>query len=652
MGVRTIDRERITLSDGVGMILSRRVLSTLWALLLVFTLGTAAGSVVHPPEPEIISVFPLAGRQGTALDAEIRGKNLQGAHTLWADHDGIQADITGVERIDLGDKDAAGRQKKEKEKGYRVSLQIKTAATVEAGLYSLRLVSAAGISNAFEFRVTADPVFYDTKQLHTTLQKPQNLTIPALVNGKISQQGEVDYYSFEAAKDQELGFTATSNLKSLLGTFDLVRLTLYEATGNWFDPEGATQLAFTSEPKLKYRFSKSGRYILGVGTYLGIGGPDCFYHLVVGPASDRWSDLKEQQSRPKPEQAGWRERDWDRKLDLNRVSALKARSVLNSGSEKEAPGNRPSPSPSGEAAGEAARIVGIIGEEPVPLDTVPLDNGTASLAENESTNESTEAAPQVWDLSVPALVEGAIERPGDVDSFKLRVASGQQLAFEIEAPQAAYPKFGPRLAVLDAEGKELFTNIWRRKPGGANSHWAKTLEPKTLWKFSRAGEYKIQLRDITSRFGNPTFRYRLLIRPQVPHIGNAQLQQDHINLVAGGARKLTVIVEREEGFDGFAAVKIAQLPPGVEAVPTTEYETDKTLSDEDRERYAPESQTVTVMLIAKADAPLTTAPAFIRVTAQPVIQDKLGDPFFVRGIPLMVIQPQVVAQEASEAEQQ
>ena len=67
---------------------------------------------------------------------------------------------------------------------------------------------------------------------------------------------------------------------------------------------------------------------------------------------------------------------------------------------------------------------------------------------------------------------------------------------------------------------------------------------------------------------------------------------------------MTVIVEREEGFDGFAAVKIAQLPPGVEAVPTTEYGTDKTLSDEDRERYAPESQTVTVMLIAKADAPL------------------------------------------------
>ena len=638
MGVRTIDRERITLSDGVGMILSRRVLSTLWVLFLLSTPGADAESVAHPPEPEIISVFPLAGRQGTALDAEIRGKNLQGARALWADHDGIQADITSVERMDLGDKDATGRQKKEKEEGYRISLQIKTAATVEAGLYSLRLVSAAGISNALEFRVTADPVFYETKEFRTTLQKPQNLTIPALVNGKISQQGEVDYYSFEAAQDQELAFTATSNLKSLLGTFDLVRLTLYEATGNWFDPEGATQLAFTSEPKLQYRFSKSGRYILGVGTYLGIGGPDCFYHLVVSPASERWSDPKQRRSRPKPEQATWQERGWDRELDLNRVSALRSRSVLNSGSEKEAPGNRPSPSPSGEAA----RIVGIIGEEPVPL---------ASLAENESANESTEA-PQVWDLSVPALVEGAIEGPGDVDSFKLRVASGRQLAFEIEAPQAAYPKFGPRLAVLDAEGKELFTNIWRRKPGGANSHWAKTLEPKTLWKFSRAGEYKIQVQDITSRFGNPTFRYRLLIRPQVPHIGNAELQEDHINLVAGGAKKLTVIVEREEGFDGFAAVKIAQLPPGVEAVPTTEYETDKTLSDEDRERYGPEKQKVTIMLIAKPDAPLTTAPAFIRVTAQPVIQDKTGDPFFVREIPLMVVQPQVVAQEGSEAEQQ
>ena len=188
MGVRTIDRERITLSDGVGMILSRRVLSALWVLFLLSTPGADAESVAHPPEPEIISVVPLAGQHGTALDAESRGKNLQDAHALWADHDGIQADITSVERVDLRDKDATGRQKKEKEQGYRVSLQIKTDATVEAGLYSLRLVSPAGISNAVPFRVTADPIIYETNESpideSRTLDALRDTLLPKLISGE------------------------------------------------------------------------------------------------------------------------------------------------------------------------------------------------------------------------------------------------------------------------------------------------------------------------------------------------------------------------------------------------------------------------------------------------------------------------------------
>ena len=40
---------------------------------------------------------------------------------------------------------------------------------------------------------------------------------------------------------------------------------------------------------------------------------------------------------------------------------------------------------------------------------------------------------------------------------------------------------------------------------------------------------------MTSRYGDPGFRYRLLIRPQVPHVGDIQVLEDRLNLKPGQA---------------------------------------------------------------------------------------------------------------------
>ena len=60
------------------------------------------------------------------------------------------------------------------------------------------------------------------------------------------------------------------------------------------------------------------------------------------------------------------------------------------------------------------------------------------------------------------MIEGTIERPGDVDSFRFKVRAGQQLAFEIETTDAKPFDFIPRLAVLDGNGEEIVTNFFRR----------------------------------------------------------------------------------------------------------------------------------------------------------------------------------------------
>ena len=75
-------------------------------------------------------------------------------------------------------------------------------------------------------------------------------------------------------------------------------LTLYEPAGSWFDPNRIRELAFHlgrlatpatlhtfdrmpnyEKPRLTYRFSRKGYYLIQVGAHLSKGGPDCPYQF-------------------------------------------------------------------------------------------------------------------------------------------------------------------------------------------------------------------------------------------------------------------------------------------------------------------------------------------------------------------------------------
>ena len=126
-------------------------------------------------------------------------------------------------------------------------------------------------------------------------------------------------------------------------------------------------------------------------------------------------------------------------------------------------------------------------------------------------------------ISLPAVIEGTIEHPGDLDSFRFKVDPGQKLAFEVETPDAKPPYFNPRLGVVDSQNKELFSNVERRLSMFNNNAdpqvYLKAVEPKATYTFDKGGEYVLQIRDITSRYGNSSYRYRILVRPEIPHVG-------------------------------------------------------------------------------------------------------------------------------------
>lgn len=600
--------------------------------LLTFLLGfsllpvLAQKEEMNPPgDPEIVSVFPMGARQGAHLRVEVRGRNLGGSYAAWFSSQRLKGRVEEVEPAkDL--KPPPGESGDEKKKGNRVLLRVEVDPETKVGNHAVRLVSPRGVSNAMSFRVDSDPVIEEIEGLHQRPEQAQEITFPVVVNGRISQGGEVDSYGFDALKNQELVFEVLllRNGKNRSRHESVGLVELYRPGGSWFDPQRAIRLATNkrTKPRLTYRFQNEGHYLIKVRTLLGAGDPDTVYQLRIASAESGAS--QEGEGNPSEKSAQLIERSFTRKLEPERLQMLWSRTVKTPAIESSNPQTN-----SASAGGDAVSTA--------PTEEVALSTGTATAAVL-SEKEPNETAEEALAVTIPAIIEGAIAQPGDVDTFKFKVETGEKLAFEIETPEEGPLFFNPRLGVVDGDGNEFLTNVHKRIVRNF-TFYQKDVQPKTVYTFKLGGEYALQVRDLTSRHGDRSFVYRVLIRSQVPHAGEVKVLQDRVNLKRGSARKLTLITEQEEGFEGEIALRVENLPEGVEAYPGTDVEGDKgpPIDEGYKERFVPKTQKATVMLFAGADAPLTRIPQFIRLHARPVVGEQPGELLMIQEIPLMVV---------------
>ena len=200
------------------------------------------------------------------------------------------------------------------------------------------------------------------------------------------------------------------------------------------------------------------------------------------------------------------------------------------------------------------------------------------------------------------------------------------------------PRFNPVVRILQPDGHEVATNVYTKRNNNG-LYMMKMIQAKTVVTLRSVGEYRVQIRDITSDCWAPGFAYRVLIRPRLAHVGVVQLVEDRVNLEPGQAKPLTVNIDREEGFNGFVAMSVEGLPAGVTAVTGLENPVEKPPLPNAgrRERYYPIPQTATLMLVAAPDAPAMAAPARARLIVRPVVAGRAGEPVLTKEIPVMVI---------------
>lgn len=582
----------------------------------------AAEAPAEPRAPELRSLFPVSVQRGRVLELEVRGKDLEKCYGVWFGTGGLSGEVARIKGMQFQEKKGLRAQKLWVQ-GQRVSLRVQVASEAPLGKHELRLVTPAGVSNALGMVVVDEPVSLEAPGPRGHPAQAQPVEVPTLLNGKLSRNGEVDYYSFQASSGDKLNIQALSN--TTVTKFDGVRLTLYKEGGSWFDPERPHRLLFSPQSRITHLCRESGRYLVEISSNLGVGGPDFFYQLRVATSEPAAPGAPQVALIP-PSALEEIEQPFRRKLDPSRLDWLESRTVP---AEKARENGGPQDTPGAGSTGVAPGS-GVSPESAAPVEAAR----TGLLSEVEPNDLPEQAAP----ILPPQLLEGAIQSPGDVDWFRFQVEAGTSLALELETPEAAPPRFNPRVAVLDADGRELLTNYFR-KIAGDGDDWVRLIQAKTLYTFDRAGLYRLQLRDITPRSGEPAFRYRLLLRPQVPHVGRIEATPEVVNLRPGQAEKVTILSDQEEGFGGDILFGADGLPGQVQFLPGAEVEPHKEppLPEIHKERFVPRNQTTTVLLAAAPGAPSTRMPARVRLSARPVVGGKVGEAIAAGELLVMVL---------------
>lgn len=622
-----------------------------------------------PKEPKTLSVFPLGGQRGTTIEVSVRGQHMEGTYAAWFERDGVEVRFLGLEEIREAAPDelvVRDPQAKQTElAGHRARLQFRIGEDARVGLHRFRVVTPRGMSNALNFQVVRDPVV-----LERDAEEQQAVQAPVVIAGTTKTNGELDLYSFQAEEGEQFHFQTFTSFPIYIPYSAEAELNLYAPTGSWFDPGRLLRLPWESRPLSwvpvlqsrrqgwgaqfavfpmpTHRFKKAGRYLVSMGSFLGEGNPDFVYLLRISTDPPDPSTIMGQPAHPDP--ADWLERDsgayaqhgaFHQPLESDRLKVLAARSVGPASGTGAAEGEAESPH-------EAAR-----------------DRVVSQLKEQEPNDSKGPEVPTA------VLLEGTIDPPGDVDSYRFRAKAGEGLVFEVETPQAAPPQFNPWIRVWNPEGEEVFNNI-HFEYGGDGDDVSKSTERKTVFTFQEDGIYRLQIRDLTSRRGGSDLAYRLMIRPTIPHVGRVEYvlgvkgrrlgpTTDRVNLEPGQSKTFTVVCDMEEGFEGGVAVSAENLPSGVRVLPATPAPyTDSLLLGAyyfpmglesgnigDITRFRPVRKGVTMAFVADADATASGMPQLVRLWAQPMSGDRTGHRLPLGQVPIMML---ATGQSAAAAE--
>lgn len=429
-----------------------------------------------------------------------------------------------------------------------VFAEITVAPGAAPGPRELRLVTPRGISNPLVFQVGQLPETTRTPLLTAPLQilgkeaaalrrRPardleQRLDLPVTANGQIAS-GEVHRYRFAARRDQRLVFiTQARQLTPFIA----------DAVPGWCQPtlslhdNAGRELAFVDDdqfrpdPVLRWQVPKDGEYVVAIADALYRGREDFVYRLTIGEvpliASIFPLGARAGSATP-PALTGWN-------LD---------------GSVPQWPGADAAPGVHWLTA-TGRNLV----SAPVPfaVDDLP------ELLEREPNDSAAEPQP----VTLPVIVNGRLDRPGDDDVFRFIGHGGDSIAVEVLARRLDSP-LDALVRLTDDAGQLLAFSDDREDLGaGLHTHQA---DPWLMATLPADGSYRVHIGDI-ARQGGLEYGYRLRLSPPRPDF-QLRVTPSSLGLRTNSSGSLTVYAQRRDGFAGSIRLELRNPPPGFSAAP-------------------------------------------------------------------------------------
>jgi hypothetical protein len=186
---------------------------------------------------------------------------------------------------------------------------------------------------------------------------------------------------------------------------------------------------------------------------------------------------------------------------------------------------------------------------PFAVDTLPECLETGS-------NDDSAGAQRV---TLPVIVNGRIDRPGDVDVFCFAGRAGQAIVAEVKARRLGSP-LDSALKLTDTTGRQIaFNDDHEDKGAGLTTHHADSRLSASL---PTDGLYYLYLVDEQQQ-GGAAHGYRLHLTTPQPDF-ELRVVPSAINARAGTTVPVTVHVLRRDGFAGEVALALKEAPEGFE----------------------------------------------------------------------------------------
>jgi len=434
-----------------------------------------------------------------------------------------------------------------------VLIEVTIDPNAEPGDRELRLRTATGLTNPMVFQVgllpevrelepnnrqaNADPGLRD-------LPKEKPFEPPVVLNGQI-MPGDVDRFRIRAGRGQKLVMEV--HARSLIpyladavpGWFQAT-LALYNAEGK--EVAYADDYRFNPDPVLFYEIPEDGEYELEIRDSIYRGREDFVYRIAVSeqPFITRMFPLGGREGvETVASIAGW--------------NLARARLPLDT-----QPATRKAGEPGGTRLRRTACCEGkrLSNSVPYAVDTLPDCNEV----------ETNNSAPDAQQIDLPKIINGRIERPGDVDVFRFQGRAGDKVAAEVYARRLNSP-LDSLLRLTDASGNVLAWNddhviednhLYENMAGLLTHH----ADSYLMAELPRDAEYFVQLTD-SQNHGGPAYGYRLRIAPAQGDFA-LRVTPSSLSMRAGGIVAMWVHALRKDGFGGDIELALKDAPPGFE----------------------------------------------------------------------------------------